>query len=484
MAGIVGIERANDTRWVERTLGRIDHRGGSGKVVLQLAAATLGEVWPVGHESFALGLEEHGVVLDGEIHNWGSLGPEAMSPAGALAAAYRESGPEFVSRLEGPFALAIAAEEGLFLARDRVGKSPLYWGTYKGALCFASEMKALLARGVEVTEFPPGHYYHPGRGLVRYAEFRLGEMLEAPAEEVTKELRGLLEESVAKRVRVSEVGAWLSGGIDSATMTALACRHVPKLATFAVGVEGAPDLEYARVTAEYLDTEHHERVCDVGEMLEALPEVIYHLESFDALLVRSSVTNYLVGRLAAEHVPAVLSGEGGDELFGGYSYLGELDLSALPAELLEITGRLHNTALQRVDRCSASHGLVARTGFLDDAVVDYALRIPPEMKVRGAGRPVHKWILRRAVEDLLPAVVVNRKKAKFWEGAGVSTVLAAHAEGMLSDAEFTSERELAGGVTLNTKEEMMYYKVFREVFGEEADPGQVGRTKGAPVAAA
>ncbi|MDH4209759.1 MAG: asparagine synthase-related protein, partial [Anaerolineae bacterium] len=151
----------------------------------------------------------------------------------------------------------------------------------------------------------------------------------------------------------------------------------------------------------------------------------------------------------------------------------------LPDELVDITRRLHNTALQRVDRCSSSHGLVAKTAFLDRDVVEFALQIPSSMKLYD--NEIEKWILRRAMDGLLPNEVLNRTKSKFWEGAGVGELLAAHSEEAISDAEFASQRKLPTGEVLNTKEELSYHRVFHEQFGEAVDPSLVGRTKGAPV---
>ncbi|HUT75903.1 MAG TPA: asparagine synthase-related protein [Armatimonadota bacterium] len=481
MAGIVGVARSNEERLIEQALATIAHRGNAGRMIASHDAATFGQVWPHAQAQSAINIRRHRTVLHGEIHNWPELAVGATCPLEALENAYRSQGPAVVGQLDGPFALSIAGSEGVFLARDMLGRSPLYLGRHQGAVCFASELKALAGWAEDIREFPPGHYYDPQAGLVEYARLELRPPLDSPAQHVATELRARLVASVRKRVSPGQAGAWLSGGLDSATMTALARRQVPVLHTFAVGVAGAPDLGFARAVADFVGTEHHERVCTVDEMLAVLPEVIYHLESFDALLVRSSITNFLVGRLAADHVPAVLSGEGGDELFAGYAYLKHLDPAELPDELIDITGRLHNTALQRVDRCSAGHGLVARTAFLDREVVDYALRIPPQMKISDNGAAVEKWILRRAMEGLLPPQVLNRPKAKFWEGAGVGDLLAARAEHLISDAEFQAQRRLPDGGSLNCKEELFYYRIFRDYFGAAISHTLVGRTKGAPV---
>ena len=229
--------------------------------------------------------------------------------------------------------------------------------------------------------------------------------------------------------------------------------------------------------AEYIKSDHHEAIVDLEEMLAALPRVIYHLESFDALLVRSSITNYLVAQLASDYVSDVFSGEAGDELFAGYAYLKDLDPSTLQEELIDITGRLHNTALQRVDRCASAHGTVAHTAFTDPDVVEYSISIPVDLKLRDG---VEKWILRRAMDGSLPRRVLHRTKAKFWEGAGVGDLLAARAEETITDDDFRRERTLRDGQVLNSKEELMYYRIFADHFGDVRSLLWMGRTKGAP----
>lgn len=172
-----------------------------------------------------------------------------------------------------------------------------------------------------------------------------------------------------------------------------------------------------------------------------------------------------------------MSMKGGDELFAGYKYLKGLSLEELPRELIDITNRLHNTALQRVDRCSAAHGTIAYVGFLDLDVVDYALRIPAEYKIFNG---LEKWILRRAVFDLLPERVALRGKARFWEGAGGNSQIAKFTAEMVTDGDFQKERRLPNGEELNTKEELYYYRIFQEHFGTLKNLDWMGRTKGSP----
>jgi asparagine synthase (glutamine-hydrolysing) len=252
---------------------------------------------------------------------------------------------------------------------------------------------------------------------------------------------------------------------------------VNRLFTFTAGLKESSDIEYAREVADFIDSEHHEVVVEFSDLLRILPEVIYHLESFDALLVRSSLMNYVVAKEASEYVSQVMSGEGGDELFAGYHYLKELAPEIIPDELIDITKRLHNTALQRVDRSAAAHGTVAHVCFLDPKVVEYVLRIPSEYKLRNN---VEKWILREALEGMLPKKVLNRKKEKFWKGAGVEELMLEYAEGKITGDDFRRERFLKNGWKINSKEELLYYRFFKEQYGDLEELSWMGRTKKVP----
>ncbi len=482
MAGLVG-SAGGGPDLARKAPEKIRHRGKGSTRIIETEYGCLGEVT----SGFAGSTRDAGsrpVVLDGDIYNWRELAPDARTVHEAVERLYLARGPEFVRELDGPFALAILTPRGPFLARGRVGVAPLYYGLCEGKACFASEVKALLDFAQPIREFLPGNYFDSTVGMVSYAKIEKRDPVKMTPEEAALKLRARLSESVSKRIAASgeDMGSLLSGGLDSSAMAALAMEQVGSLKTFAVGTPGAPDLEHARAVADFIGCDHRELVVDLDDMLGVLPDVIYHLESFDALLVRSSVTNYLVGKLASDYVSSVLSGEGGDELFAGYEYLKSLKSEELADELVDITNRLHNTALQRVDRCSQAHGLVAHTGFLDLDVIDYALCIPPGYKLYRNGGAVEKWVLRRAMDGMLPESVLDRPKAKFWEGAGVEDLIERYVAEKISDDEFARERVLPNGETLNSKEELHYYRIFKEHFGEHRDLSFMGRTKGAPVA--
>jgi asparagine synthase (glutamine-hydrolysing) len=442
MAGIVGINRRGEQQSVLRGLEKIAHRGSNGRLVVEGGACTLGLIWPEPQAS-------------------------AVNQLMQTRIAWDEAG-------EGHFAMAACNKT--FLKRDPIGVAPLYYGwTEDGSFCFASEVKGILEFTRDVHELLPGHTFDGQRIATYYYLKKLPIVRESP-EQITKDLRQRLETTVEKHSRNGDVGSWLSGGVDSSSLAALAKQYFHPFHTFTAGLPGAPDIEHAQAVADFIRSEHHVVTVRINDMLAVLPEVIYHLESFDAWLVRSSILNYLVARLAADYVPAIFSGEGGDELFAGYEYLKSLDPANLSDELIDITSRLHNTALQRVDRCASAHGTIAHVIFLDPGIVDYALRIPSKYKIHNG---LEKWILRRAVADILPETIVERPKAKFWEGAGVHEIMAQYAEGHISDKDFSHERELPNGWQLNSKEELLYYRIFQDHFGEFDDLSWMGRTKGA-----
>jgi asparagine synthase (glutamine-hydrolysing) len=440
MAGIAGIARSDKLALVNLMLDKISHRGPAGRVVCADKSSTLGVVWPGSQPEAGRTLERSGIALD-EVDN-------------------------------GHFASASA--DGFLLKRDPVGAAPLYYGhAADGSLCFASEVKALLQATSDVNELPPGHILD-GSQLHPYEWITYKPLLQSLPEQIATDLCRQLEAALQKRITGSEAGIWLSGGLDSSLLAALAKPHVQRLHTFSGGIPNAPDLKHARYVARQLQSEHHEALISLKDCLAILPEVIYHLESFDTPLVRSSLINYFVARQSSQFVPAVFSGEGANELFAGYEYLTKVPLGLLSTELIELTKQLHYTALQRVDRCASAHGLIVHLSYLDPDVMEYALRIPARFKIKGG---VEEWILRQAAIGKLPDNILNPTKVRFLAGAGLGEIMAQNADIRISDADFEREKQLPNGWILNGKEELMYYRIFREHFGKSINFSWMGRTK-------
>lgn len=442
MAGIVGIYQGNQIPLIEKLLSKISYRGKSGKTLFQNVYCSLGIVW-TDAQAPPLKKEKNEII-------------------------YEDKGND------GRLVKIILNQKNLILSRDLLGIVPLYYGWKDNkVLIFASEVKPLLEIVPEIYELLPGHIFN-GKDFVPQMMLPHQLLFKDDPYQIAQKLYDLLSEAVQECIATREIGSLLSGGIDSSAISVIARHYIQNFHTFAAGVTSAPDLYYARQVAKYIGSTHHEAVVSRQELITILPEVIYHLESFDPLLVRSSLTNYLVIRLAAEYVPAIFSGEGGDELFAGYDYLKTIPIEELQEELYDITLRLHNTGLQRVDRCASAFGLIAFTPFLNLDIVRFAFRIPPQYKLNNQEE---KWILRCALENELPSQVLHRKKAKFWQGSGVNALLASYAEEKVSISEFESGRVLPNGWKLHSREEYLYYKIFMDCFGELNNLDWMGRTK-------
>jgi asparagine synthase (glutamine-hydrolysing) len=457
MAGIVGIEGEGEHKRVGQMLERIAHRGESGSKIIERNGATLGAVWPEAEvEPTPRALQQQAA--------WDGSRPSSLDPF-ALQQERR------------PFALTAAMPDGICAARDPLGVCPLYYGkTDNGALCFASEVKALLDVAQELHEFPPGTRYDGQEGFQPFYSVKRGPELSQHQETIATQLRLRLKTAVCRRIGDGELGCWLSGGVASKSLAALARPHVDVLHTFAVGTLATPDLAYARRAASLLETEHHEITISLEEVLAPLPAVIWHLESFDVPLVRSSVTRYLAAERASDYVGSMLFDEGATELFRRCGNLREAAPADPADEMAENAKGLHNPVLQRVDRSASSHGLVGHVPYFDLDVFEYAMIIPADLKLRHNGRTVDQWILRQAMTGVLPEDELRPYQVPLWRGAGVGLFLALGAEDQITDEEFHRERVLPNGWILDGKEALMYYRIFREYFGELEDLSWMGRT--------
>ncbi len=485
MCGIAGVLHQPATDEVKSMIERLSHRGPDGLDVKELERASLGHTRLAildvegGHQPMQY--EETWIAFNGEIYNYRALRRKYLpgeslqthSDTEVLLHLYRRFGPEFVELLDGMFAFAICQDGKFLLARDPLGIKPLYYGRSADGMClyFASEIKAIADKVASVREFPAGFWFHSQLGWNRY--YRIEETIlpfEGDESEALPLIKTTLREAVHKRLLADvPVGVSLSGGLDSSIVSALACEGVEQLHSFAVGVEGSEDLAAARKMAGFLKTRHHELTYTAQDMVDALPDVLYYLETFDPALVRSAIPNYFLAKLASGYVKVFLTGEGADEVYAGYEYLSDYNSPhSLQDEMIHITEALHNTNLQRADRMSMAFGLEARVPFLDVKSVALALGFPAEWKLHEERVP--KELLRRAFAADLPAEIVNRPKQKFSQGAGSSDLLAQQAEAEISDEEFRREsRRLKNDWNhdLQNKEALYYYKILHRFYADE-----------------
>lgn len=437
----------------------------------------------------------HVLAVNGEIYNHRELRAGLRAPypfatesdCEVILALYAERGADFLGELQGMFAFVLydVEDDRYIVARDHMGIIPLYMGhDEEGTLHVASEMKALVPVCRTVTEFPPGHLLDSrvGTPVRYYAPAWLEYDAVAQASARPAAIRAALEESVRSQM-MSDVpyGVLLSGGLDSSIIAACAQRFAerrveddgrseawwPRLHSFAIGLEGAPDLVAAREVAEHVGTVHHEFHFTVQEGLDALFDVIHHLETYDVTTVRASTPMYLMARrIRAMGVKMVLSGEGADEIFGGYLYFHRApDARSFHEETVRKLDRLHWFDCVRANKAMAAWGVEARVPFLDQRFMDVAMGIDPAAKMSGDGR-MEKQILRDAFADILPERVAKRQKEQFSDGVGYGWIdaLREHAEARVTDREMATAHFRFPYNTPATKEAYLYRSMFDEHF--------------------
>lgn len=404
-----------------------------------------------------------------------------------ILALYREKGPNFMEDLSGIFAFALYdVEKNVFMVgRDHIGIIPLYQGWDEaGTYYVASELKALEGYCTTIKEFMPGTYYYSPDGEAKKWYSRNWESYDNVKDNVSDiaALRKALEDAVERQLMTDvPYGVLLSGGLDSSIISAVAKKFAskrvetgnvsdawwPQLHSFAIGLKGSPDLAAAKTVADHIGTVHHEVNFTVQEGLDAIRDVIYHIETYDVTTVRASTPMYLLARvIKSMGVKMVLSGEGADEVFGGYLYFHKApNAEEFHKETVRKLSMLHMYDCLRANKSLAAWGVEGRVPFLDKEFLDVAMNLNPKDKMAGNGR-IEKWILRKAFEDLLPASVAWRQKEQFSDGVGynwIDTLREMTAE-LVSDEEFARAAERFPVNPPMTKEEYYYRSIFTELF--------------------
>ena len=439
------------------------------------------------------------LAVNGEIYNHqdirrqfaGKYDFQTGSDCEVILALYREKGIDFLEDISGIFAFVLYDEEkdAYLIARDPIGVIPLYIGyDDDGTVYVASELKALEGQCQRYEPFLPGHYYWSGEGQMRryyhrdWMSYDAVKNNGASSEDIRQALR-----AAVKRQLMSDVpyGVLLSGGLDSSVISAVAERYSemriednsqtkaywPRLHSFAVGLKGAPDLAKARLVADHIGTVHHEINYTIQEGLDALRDVIYFIETYDVTTVRASTPMYLLARvIKSMGIKMVLSGEGADEIFGGYLYFHKApDAKAFHEETVRKLSKLHLYDCLRANKSLSAWGVEGRVPFLDKEFLDVAMRTNPQAKMC-PGKTMEKRIVREAFTDMLPEEIVWRQKEQFSDGVGYSWIdtLKKMTSEAVSDEQMAHAAERFPINPPKNKEEYYYRSIFAEHFPSDS----------------
>ena len=501
MCGIIGLFNIHDEQSMRtealKMAGKIRHRGPD------WSGSYSDEYCVLMHERLSIVDVEHGaqplydtktkrvLAVNGEIYNHKKLEKkltnthdfQTQSDCEVLLYLFDEFGTEFLNEIDGIFAFSLydPNSKDYFIARDHMGIIPLYIGWDKNGVTYvASEMKSIETYCEKLQEFPPGHYYKNGEFTQWYQPKWANEI---PTEPVSlPKLRKALEDSVHKQLMCDvPYGVLISGGLDSSVIAAIAAQYSkkriesgdaeeawwPRLHSFAIGLDGSPDLKAAKIVADDIGTVHHECKYTIQEGLDALPDVIYHLETYDVTTIRAATPMYLMARkIKSMGIKMVLSGEGADEVFGGYLYFHMApNKEELHHETVRKLQKLSKYDCLRANKSMAAWGIEARVPFLGKEFLEYAMNIDPADKMCTDGK-AEKYVLRKAFEGIIPDEVLWRQKEQFSDGVGYNWIdsLKANADEKVSDDNLANAKRKFPIQPPTTKEGYYYREIFDEMY--------------------
>ena len=501
MCGIIGLfnihnEQAMRTEALKMA-GKIRHRGPD------WSGSYSDEHCVLMHERLSIVDVEHGaqplydtktkrvLAVNGEIYNHKELEKKLSNPhdfqtnsdCEVLLYLYDEFGADFLNEIDGIFAFSLydPNTKDYFVARDHIGIIPLYIGWDENGVTYvASEMKSIESYCEKLQEFPPGNYYKNGEFTQWYHPNWVNEI---PTDAVSlPKLKKALEDSVHKQLMCDvPYGVLISGGLDSSVIAAIAAKYSkkrvesgdaeeawwPRLHSFAIGLEGSPDLKAAKIVADAIGTVHHECLYTVQEGLDALRDVIYHLETYDVTTIRAATPMYLMARkIKSMGIKMVLSGEGADEVFGGYLYFHMApNKEELHHETVRKLQKLSKYDCLRANKSMAAWGIEARVPFLGKEFLEYAMNIDPADKMCSDGK-AEKYVLRKAFEGIIPDEVLWRQKEQFSDGVGYNWIdsLKANADEKVSDDNLANAKRKFPIQPPTTKEGYYYREIFDEMY--------------------
>ena len=425
------------------------------------------------------------MIHNGEIYNHQELRQGILkdhtfrtkSDSEVIVHLYEKFGYDFVDRLDGDFAFVVIDGDDYIAGRDPLGVKPLYYGMdERGRMYFASEMKPIADQCKTFSTFPPGHYYTPSTGFVKYYKPEYEDFTKANKELDLSLIREKLTEATRKRLMTDvPIGVLLSGGLDSSLISSIAARLLKEkeLHSFSIGLDAdSPDAKAARKVADFLGTKHHEVHFTIEQGIAILDKLIWHLETYDVTSIRASTPMYFLSKAITDlGVKVVLSGEGADEIFGGYLYFRNAPSTIdFQKETIERVQKLFTADLLRADKSTMANGLEVRVPFLDKAFLDTAMLINGEEKQPKTHDDIEKYILRKAFDTpenpYLPTEVLWRQKEQFSDGVGYSWVdtLIDFCSSQVTDEQMDLATELFPYNTPSTKEAYYYRTIFHKFY--------------------
>lgn len=494
MCGILAIiGKGKDEALVKQLSKRMSHRGPDES---DLHVTEKGHI--LSHERLSIidlntgkqpiqGTKDAWMVHNGEIYNHKDLRATVLSShtfrttsdSEVIVHLYEEFGYDFCHMLDGIFGFVVIDGDDFIAGRDPLGVKPLYYGIDdRGRMYFSSEMKSIADQCQTFSTFPPGHYYTPKTGFVKYYRPQWEDITKAVQPVDYQAIRETLTQSVEKRLMSDvPIGVLLSGGLDSSLTSSIAARAMKKMGktlhSFSIGLDdSAPDAVAARAVAEFLGTQHHEVHFTIEQGIEILDKLIWHLETYDVTSIRASTPMYFLSKAITDMgIKVVLSGEGADEIFGGYLYFRNAPSAEdFQRETMDRVQKLFTADLLRADKSTMAHGLEARVPFLDKKFLELAIQIKPEEKQPLTYNGIEKYILRKAFDTpeqpYLPDSVLWRQKEQFSDGVGYNWIdtLIEYCSAQVTDEEMASAAERFPYNTPATKEAYFYRSVFHKHF--------------------
>jgi asparagine synthase (glutamine-hydrolysing) len=494
MSGILAvIGKGKDPQLVRELSARMSHRGPDERGYHIMENGSI-----ICHESLSIidldsgkqpiqGAQKAWMVHDGEIYNYQELKNGILkdynfrtkSDSEVIVHLYEEFGYDFCNKLDGDWAFVIIDGDDYIASRDPLGVKPLYYGLdERGRIYFSSEMKPIADQCKTFSTFPPGHYYTPKTGFVKYYQPEYEDYENANNDLKLTEIREALTEAVRKRLMGDlPVGVLLSGGLDSSLISSIAARLLKesgkKLQSFSIGLNAdTPDNKVARKAAEFLGTEHHEIHFSVKEGIELLDQIIQNIETYDIISVRASVPMFILSKaIAGQGIKAILSGEGADEIFGGHLYFRNApSTEEFQKETIERVQKLFTADLLRADKSTMANSIETRIPFLDKNFLDTTMLIRPEEKQPKTYDGIEKYVLRKAFDTpenpYLPSEVLWRQKEQFSDGVGYNWIdeLIEYCATQVSDEQLEGAAAEFPYNSPTTKEAYLYRSIFHKYY--------------------